>query len=177
MTSRPPIPDTYWLLEGRLLAGSYAGSWTREKASRKLARFLEAGIRTFIDLTETSEPLEPYEALLAELACEKGLECRYRRFAIRDRDVPTRELMVDILNAIGAEIEEERTVYVHCWGGIGRTGTVAACWLIEQGLSAKEALVRVQTLRWGEPSEWQLSPETHEQREFVAAWRRLADEA
>lgn len=171
------IPDTYWLLDGRLLAGSHPGSWSREEASEKLGRFLEAGIRSFIDLTEDTEPLDPYDALLIELACQRGWDCRYRRFAIRDRGVPTLERMAEILAAIRAEMDEGRAVYVHCWGGIGRTGTVAACWLIEQGLSADEALARVQVLRWGRHEQWQRSPETDGQREFVAAWRSRDEEA
>ncbi len=75
-----------------------------------------------------------------------------------------------LLAAINTELEQGRAVYVHCWGGIGRTGTVAACWLVEQGLSADDALVRVQLLRWGKHEQWLRSPETDEQCDFVRAW-------
>jgi len=63
-----PIPDSYWLVDGQLLAGEYPGSWTRHGAEAKLALFLDAGIRTFIDLTCDTEPLEPYEGALARLS-------------------------------------------------------------------------------------------------------------
>ena len=149
MVHTVPLPDSYWLLDGQLLAGEYPGSWTRADATEKLGLFLAAGIRTFIDLTEETDPLNRYDSTLKALACEHGLDCRYIRFGIKDLGVPTPELMGKILKAIRAELEEGRPVYFHCWGGIGRTGTVAACWLVEQGLSADDALGRVQMLRWG----------------------------
>ena len=170
MASALPIPDSYWLLDGQLLAGEYPGSWTRNGAAEKLGFFLAAGIRTFIDLTEEADPLDAYDSTLEELACEHGLDCRYIRFGIKDLGVPTPELMVEILKAIQAELDEGRPVYFHCWGGIGRTGTVAGCWLVEQGLSADDALTRVQMLRWGSAESWKRSPETDEQCAFVRGW-------
>lgn len=171
MLQRPPTPDSYWLLEGRLLAGSYAGAWTRGATKDKLGLFLSAGIRSFIDLTDDADLLMAYADVLNELACEQGIELRYQRLAIRDRDVPTVERMSEILAAIRAELKEDRPVYFHCLGGIGRTGTVAACWLIESGMTADEAVERVTALRWTKPSEFLRSPETEEQCEFVRSWK------
>ena len=172
MSTPSPIPDSYWLVDGQLLAGEYPGSWTQHGAEAKLALFLDAGIRTFIDLTCDTEPLEPYDGALARLAGERNVECRYRRLPIEDMGVPSRELMTEILRAIVAELDEGRPVYVHCWGGIGRTGTVAGCWLVDAGMPAEEALKKVQTLRWGTPDGWNCSPETDEQCEFVRSWKR-----
>ena len=171
MLQRCPTPDSYWLLEGRLLAGSYAGAWTRQATKEKLDLFLQAGIRSFIDLTDDADPLMPYADVLKELADEQVMDLRYQRLAIPDRAVPTIELMTEILTAIRAELNEDRPVYFHCAGGIGRTGTVAACWLIESGMAADEALALVTALRWQKPSEWLRSPETEEQCEFVRSWK------
>ena len=167
-----PIPDSYWLLEGRLLAGEYPGANSHERARVKLDLFLSAGIRSFVDLTEPSDPLVPYTETLAELARERGIEYRYTRLGVRDLGVPSRQLMAEILDAITAELVDERPLYFHCWGGIGRTGTVAGCWLVEQGLSAEDALNRINVLRFGSPDGWKRSPETDEQREFVRSWSR-----
>lgn len=42
-------------------------------------------------------------------------------------------------------LEEGEVMYVHCWGGRGRAGTVGACLLVRAyDISAEEALVRVQ---------------------------------
>jgi protein-tyrosine phosphatase len=171
MITDRPIPDSYWLIEGQLLAGEYPGSWTREGAEAKLALFLDAGIRSFIDLTRDTEPIEPYDGLLARLAAERNIDCRYQRLSIDDMGIPSRDLITEILAKIVAELDEGRPVYVHCWGGIGRTGAVAGCWLVEAGVAADEALTRVRTLRWGTPVGWKRSPETDEQCDFVRAWK------
>ena len=36
--------------------------------------------------------------------------------------------MVAILDSLDTAIADEHTIYLHCWGGIGRTGTVVGCW-------------------------------------------------
>jgi protein-tyrosine phosphatase len=37
------------------------------------------------------------------------------------------ELMTTILDAIDESMTAGKPVYVHCWGGMGRTGTVIGC--------------------------------------------------
>ena len=67
VTQEPPKPDpnTYWVVRGKLLAGEYPGAPDPEEARRRLRRFLAAGVRHFIDLTEAGE-LEPYAESLTE---------------------------------------------------------------------------------------------------------------
>lgn len=166
-----PIPDSYWLVQGQLLAGEYPGSYEIARARAKLELILAAGILSFVDLTEPSEPLTPYADLLGEL--ERGIECRYNRLSIRDGCVPPRLRMSEILATIRRELSDSRPVYVHCWGGIGRTGTVAGCWLVEHGLSPDEALDQIHVLRRRVPDRGMPSPETEEQREFVRSWPRV----
>jgi len=79
--------------------------------------------------------------------------------------------MVRILDMIDAELAEGRTVYVHCFGGIGRTGTVVGCHLVRHGKSGREALDEIEYLRRDTPAAWQRSPETETQRQMVRAWR------
>ena len=167
----PPIPDSYWLIEGQLLAGEYPGAADEDEARRKLEAILGAGIRSFIDLTETTDPLEPYEPILTELAGELGLDVRYQRLAIRDMSVPTTEVMATILTTIESELAAGRPVYFHCWGGIGRTGTVAACWFVGQGHSCDEAFAMLKELRAPTPDAWKESPQTETQKAFVRSWR------
>jgi hypothetical protein len=47
-----PIPDAYWIIPGRLLAGPYPGSRREGMVRQRLLRFLAAGITLFLDLTE-----------------------------------------------------------------------------------------------------------------------------
>ena len=44
------------------------------------------------------------------------------------------------LDAIYDAIGAGETLYLHCWGGVGRTDTVVGCLLCEQGLTAVGAL-------------------------------------
>jgi hypothetical protein len=80
----------WWTGPVRLLAGEYPGHPDAGRARHKLDLLVDAGIRTFVDLTTPAVD-----------TIEQGL---------------TR----------GA-------VYVHCWGGVGRTGTVIGCVLADQG--------------------------------------------
>ena len=73
-----PIPASYWVVDGVLLAGEYAGASTPARARPKLEALLDAGIRAFFDLTEDGE-LPPYEDLLRELADDRGLSVAYER--------------------------------------------------------------------------------------------------
>jgi hypothetical protein len=165
-----PTPGSYWLVEGRILAGEYPGATTPERARQRLQSIIDAGIGTFVDLTQERDGLEPYADVVAEVAAARRLDLRYRPFAVRDMGVPTRAVMADVLSTLRTELEEGRAVYVHCWGGIGRTGTVAGCWLVEEGHSAAEALDRIAALRAGLPAAYIRSPETDAQCAFIHAW-------
>lgn len=160
------MPNCYWLVEGRLLAGEYPGAAKRPEAERKLRCLCQAGVSSFVDLTEPGE-LEPYESLLGSIGSGS---CVYHRVPVRDMDVPPPDVMHRILDLLDSEQVQGRTVYLHCWGGVGRTGTVVGCYLVRQGLSGKEALDRIATL-WQvmEKRDWTpRSPETSAQREYVS---------
>ena len=74
---RVPIPDSYWLIEGQLLAGEYPGTRIEADTREKLAKFLDAGIRVFVGLTEEHEKSK-YDHLLAELAAKRGAQTKPR---------------------------------------------------------------------------------------------------
>jgi protein-tyrosine phosphatase len=165
-----PIPDAYWIVPNQLLAGEYPGATLREHARARLQELVDAGIKSFVDLTERHE-LIPYQEVLPELSVPDGTRISYRRMSVRDADVPSVTHMMEVLAHIRSEIDEGRPVYVHCWGGIGRTGTVAGCWMVQhEGRTADEALDRIAELRAGMGDRRRTSPETMEQREFIIKW-------
>ena len=104
----------------------------------------------------------------------------FERFPIRDVSVPERpEDMAAILDHIDRRLANGRKVYVHCWGGVGRTGTVVGGYLVRRGASGEDALARLEDL-WSTVSlVKQLyhprSPETGEQEEMVRLWTEPAD--
>ena len=58
-----PLPNSYWVLPGRFLAGEYPASGGKRGAEERLGGLLAAGIDLFIDLTEPGE-CPPYDELL-----------------------------------------------------------------------------------------------------------------
>lgn len=154
-----PVSGSYWVKLGRLLAGPYPGAWVEEITRDRLKRLLDARVALFVDLTQPGE-LPPYALYLPP-------QVQYRRLSIPDMEVPDDERMVDILDTIDAALADNQPVYVHCWGGIGRTGTVVGCWLVRHGMAGAAALDEIIRLRGGLLD----SPQTDEQARMVRRWR------
>ena len=157
----------YWAVPGQLLAGEYPGAKDAEKAAFKLGALIDAGITSFVDLTEPGEPtwdgspMQPYDGLL-----RTGI--RYQRFPIRDTSVIDDAGYDAILAHIRAEIGDGRLVYVHCWGGKGRTGTVVGAWLIDSEQLGYPAVIdRMQELRAGSSKADHPVPDTLEQHRVL----------
>ena len=144
-----PLRGTAWVEAGRLLAGGYPESRDAERLAA------EAGVTLFVDLTEEGE-LELYEVR------------RHARFGVRDFTVAPPEVITAALDAIDAELEAGGIVYIHCWGGCGRTGTVVSCWLARHGVEPEAALARFAAVSFGAAR--RPCPETDEQRAAVLAW-------
>lgn len=165
-----PITDSYWVVPNVFLAGEYPGSSDAEERERKLRRFLDASVTRYIDLTEAGE-LHPYESELRKLAEKQGKQVEYLRFPIQDLGIPSRASMRSILDSIDQDILQKNKVYVHCYGGIGRTGTVVGCFLVRQGMTGEQALETISNLRRSVSDWWVPSPETSEQRNFILDWK------
>lgn len=167
MSSTPTVPyhGAYWVEPDRVLAGPYPLVLTAHATEKRLRALLDAGIDTLVDLTEEGE-LEAYAPLIQRLAAQRDLRVRHVRLPIRDMTVPTPEHLRAILDTIDSALVEDRTVYVHCWGGIGRTGTAVGAWLVRHGLSGEDALRQIIALRGGRLD----SPQTPEQAQMVRSW-------
>jgi hypothetical protein len=160
-----PHGNTYWLWPGRVLAGEHPAAVGM--LPQRLLGLQAIGVTCFIDLTGDSDPVPPYQPLpVGERAA------RRQGFAIADFGVPTVQDMRRVLDSIAAALAGGEVVYLHCRAGIGRTGTVAGCLLVEQGFTGSEALELVQR-KFRAMTNSALarhSPETGEQREFIARW-------
>ena len=80
--------------------------------------------------------------------------------------------MANILDTIDMSLQEGHKIYLHCWGGIGRTGTTVGCYLVRRGKTGEEALRQLAEW-WQKVPKSQYhprSPETHEQAEFIRTW-------
>jgi hypothetical protein len=133
--SRAPTAESFWIEDGKLLAGMYAGAETDTETVSNLGALVAAGVTLIVDLSHESDGLPPYAAHVAAPMRRVGMP-------IRDFDVPTLEQLVETLAVIDSEIEDGGVVFVHCWGGCGRTGTVVSSWLVKHGMTAESALGR-----------------------------------
>lgn len=170
--SDKPIPESYWVIPGQFLAGEYPGLRYDEFGTRRrLTAFLNAGFDTFIDLTcEGERP--PYYSILSEEAGYDGREVRHRRFSLPDFHVPPHETMVATLDAVDTALAEGCKVYLHCVGGIGRTGITIGCYLVRHGMKPTEALHHLRELYHSAAQSLFAphSPESDEQVKFILNW-------
>jgi protein-tyrosine phosphatase len=112
--------------------------------------------------------------ILQEEARLYEVEVEHHRFPIGDFGLPTPEQMNLILDMIDVALQTGRKIYLHCWGGIGRTGTTVGCYLVRRGSTGEEAL-RQLTEWWRTVPKSQIhphSPETHAQAEFICNWSK-----
>jgi len=160
-----PLPNSYWVTPGRLLAGEYPGGTDFSDSRARLARLADAGIDYFVDLTEENE-LPPYRHLIP-------FRIKYLRSAIVDHSVPgnaaqVQKLLADIRTALTAG----RNIYVHCRAGIGRTGLIVGCYLAEELGDGKAAIKRLNQL-WQQSERvktWPKVPQTAEQADYIRHW-------
>ena len=160
-----PHGNTYWLWAGQVLAGEHPSKEGDDELLERLQLLAQIGITHFIDLTAPSDPFKAYLPL--------GGAVRINH-PITDFGVPSVAQVQGILRSIDEALQQGGKVYVHCRAGIGRTGTVAATWLVNQGMKGPEALDLL-LQKWQavdkrivEPH----TPETEAQRQFVLAWTK-----
>jgi len=161
-----PLRNCYWVVPGLLLAGEHPNGPTRDKTKDRLKKLLSAGIECFVDLTKPTELLR-YDTHLP-------FYVEYARKAIKDHGTPgARSQMVEILGHIANSMRAGRPVYVHCRAGIGRTGTVVGCLLVERGLQGNAAIDELNRL-WQQcrrSRSWPFIPETDAQAQYVREWQ------
>jgi len=178
------------------MCGHYPGACPSRQISdeliaENLANIKTAGISMFVCLQDELPPQDgvwPCEGIpkVSERApLATGNFRNYRDLAAEDTSYVHYKLPDLSVAASLNDLDEivcflmERVIngdrlYIHCWGGRGRTGLISACLLgaLFKELSAEEALERVQraySLRqpWRKSS---MSPETEEQKKQVWDW-------
>jgi protein-tyrosine phosphatase len=139
-----------------LAARPRGGDWLEDE----LAAWREAGVNAVVSLLTPDEErdLELSEEKRKTLA--KGLD--FVSLPIEDRGVPGDENGVRAtVERVNRLLSEGKNVALHCRQGIGRTGLLASCLLVSQGLSPGDAEVTLSAAR-GVPV-----PETEEQRRWI----------
>lgn len=168
-----PRDRSYWVVEDRLLAGAYPFAPEPERGRQILDGLLAAGITGFIDLTESGTRPGPEDHLLdyrPYLSGTPGVVALWH--PIRDLDVPSVEQHLVTLDAIDGLLAAGSNVYLHCWGGVGRTGLTVATWLMRHVTpDPRAALSLLGRLRGADQVAGRRpAPETRRQVEFVMGW-------
>ena len=160
-----PLPNSYWVIPGSLLAGEHPGGVDEAETLSRLAALRQAGANCFIDLTEAGEVPE-YSHLLRP-------DDEYLRFEIPDMGVPYQvSRTMDLLLALRMALGRGRGIYVHCRAGIGRTGLIMGCFLAEEEPSGRSAVKRLNRL-WRQSArsaQWPKVPQTAEQVDYIRHW-------
>lgn len=138
------LPNFSWLVPQQV-AGSGRPSTEEAFASLKAL-----GITALLTLTE--QPLPPQ--LLEKYALQA------EHLPIADYTAPTIAQVVQTMATLNRLVAQGEQVAVHCAAGLGRTGTILACYLVSLGTGAQQAIV---TLRERRPG----SIETREQEQIV----------
>ena len=136
-----------WIEEDRLLACAYP---RRTGAFSTLAAH---GITVLVNLHE--RPHDP-----ARLR-QHGLTENH--LPVRDFTAPSPEQLAAGVAAIEQAVAEGKKVAVHCGGGLGRTGTLLACYLVRCGMTSDDAIAQIRAIRPG-------SVETRAQADAVMAY-------
>lgn len=97
----------------------------------------------------------------------RGIQTRW--FPIKDMSVPTSiDELILLVQQILLNAKQDKTVVIHCMGGLGRSGLVAACCLVAVGYSPEKAIAIVRETR-------QYTIETQEQEDYISefsqAWK------
>lgn len=157
-------------VDWNIYAGEYPGDKYGKKAEEKIEQMTHFGVRHYIDLTEEGE-LRPYSQLLP-----KGTT--YTRFPIRDCDVPS---SIDDVEKLIRHIQKlskrnDGYVYIHCWGGVGRTGTIVACYFAENNSFEKAMQLLRKQFSEMPKSSHRTTPDTNEQINFVKKYKESMEE-
>ncbi|HEY7873822.1 MAG TPA: dual specificity protein phosphatase family protein [Actinomycetota bacterium] len=118
-----------------------AGMWRGSAPSREgYAALADQGVKTIVDLRA--------EDLHFQRGYIESLGMNLVRVPMRDGQAPTHEQVSQFLATVDGS---KGLVYIHCGAGVGRTGTMAAAYLVRRdGMSPMSALAR--NLAVGPPS-------------------------
>lgn len=141
----------------------YPGRVYRGDLDRDLAALAGSGVVRLVLLVDDGELARWSDPAIVSRAAAAGLEVE--RHPMADGAAPRDAAAMDRVLASIHEARSRGDVAVACMGGVGRSGTVAACALVAAGWEADAAIARVRAVR--HPT----AVETGDQIAFVRTYR------
>jgi len=127
-----------WILDERLAGGSRPG-WLGDLRG-DLGYIHQQGVRAIVGFVEPGVTMD--------YAAVPGIEFECLVLEVEDHTAPSRAIIDQGLVFIDTCVGRDLPVMVHCLAGIGRTGTLLACYLArEQRLDGGTAIRRLRALR------------------------------
>lgn len=123
--------------------------WNRD-LGRDLRDIADAGYKSIVTLMEWNE-MRYYHMPHIKLEARKA-DLDWHHFSIIDRNIPNSEQVSewrDLSKSLQRDIGNFGGVLIHCLGGLGRTGTVAAMLLQDLGMKADVSISEIRKLRPG----------------------------
>ena len=145
-------PDNFsWLIENKLAGSAIPTS------KDEIKWLQEQGVKSIVTVREET---------LDENWVEK---MKYLHVHSNDMGVPEFDDLVNAVDFIHQRITQDEPVMVHCLAGLGRTGTILACYLIKyDSMSADDAIQKVREKRQGSIQSFSQEELIHRFQTFVA---------
>ena len=166
-----PFERSYWILPNRLLAGEIPAAKNMDESISKIEALIKANVNVIINLMEEDERNYNDELFFDYSKYLDPEKVMMHRMPIVDLSIPSKAHMLKILDVIDEALAHNKVVYVHCWGGVGRTGTVIGCYLMRKGMATSTNVIEtIEYLKRTTSIAQRQSPETPEQRQYLRTW-------
>lgn len=182
-----PTNESNWVIKGELLVGAFPGYVNDKENEEILTKILNCGVSTFVSLQkeyDNNNPeenwknnigLRPYfkdaEKMIKEKHLYPNLNTSVEKLTlfhepIKDCDTIDDDKTVNLAKKLVKAIYDGEVIYLHCWGGHGRTGVIVCIMFhLMYGLIADEAIYLCQKLHdFRVETCFVTSPQTQKQR-------------
>lgn len=134
------IPETILKTKGKLGLTNMPGN--RQPRDKDLDELAEDGVQHIVCL---QKPHEFQQISLPETVSERqqAIEARNMKFLhepIGDFTAPTLQQAHRVVDEINQGLGAGETIVTHCFAGLGRAGTIAACVLVSHGYEGEAAV-------------------------------------
>ena len=157
-----PTPTSNWVVRGRILVGSAPGShclrdpehplngflkYSKKNALKELQALKDSGVTMFVSMQQNSESLNfkpMYQTLFRKIWCDGDMVPSFERHPVLDGSILKDQELFKLVVDLYEKFLKKEIIYIHCYGGHGRAGTVAACLLAKvYSLSGEDAMTHI----------------------------------